>query len=149
MSHPLFPGCIIDIPTTVDTNDTISTTPSSDLTPLLTSQTSSSLPKHTRVQDEEEPNTGGSNPVWKNEVEVPLPLHDNPANIVPADVDGLVPAPEYADPPPRCSARSHVPSAKAAETLGIQHVPRVAQAVVESCEAGHCLKEQCAQAKFE
>ena len=123
ISHSLFPGCIIDIPTIVDSNDTMSTTPSSDPTPLLTSQTSSSLPKHTCVQDEEESITSDSNLVWKNEIEVPLPLHNNPANIVPAHVDGLVPIPEDADPPPCCSACSHIPSAKGAETLGIQHVP--------------------------
>ena len=93
VSHPLFPGHIIYIPTAVGSNDTMSTTPS-DPTPLLTSQDSSSSPKHTCVQDEEESITSGSNPVQANKIEVPLPLHDNLANIVSAPVDGFVPVPE-------------------------------------------------------
>ena len=125
----------------------MSTTPSHP-TPLLTSQASSSSPKHTCVQDEEESITSGSNPVQESKIEVPLPLHNNLANIVSAPVDGFVPVPEDVDPPPHCSACSHIPSTKVAEALGIQHVPQVAQAVVESHEAGHHLKEQHAQAKF-
>jgi len=149
VSHPLFLGCIIDIPSTVDPNDTVSTTtPSSSPIPLLTSQISPSLPKHTCVPDEEESITSGPSPVWENKTEVPFPLHNNPANVVPVLADGLVPVPEDVDPAPCCSACHYAPSTKVAETLGIQHVPRIAQAVVDSRKAGHRLKEQHAQAKF-
>ena len=77
-----------------------------------------------------------------NNIEVPVPPCINPTDVVPipAAIDANV---------PRCSAHVLAPSSKAAEVRGINHVPRVAQAVAESREAGRRLKEQRTQAKFE
>ena len=146
VSQPLFPGRVIDIPVTVDPDNTA---------PIPISGSSSH--KHTSVQDEEEPVTCASSRVWTNDTEVPVLVPHNPAdvpvpadNLVPVPADNLVPIPALdADTAPRRSTRTQVPSSKVAETLGIPHMPRVAQAVAESREAGRRLKEQRAQAKFD
>ena len=66
------------------------------------------------------------------------------------DAADIVPVPAAdTDIIPRRSACPLVPSTKAAENLGITQILCVAQAVIESCEAGRRLKEQHAQAKFE
>jgi len=131
VSHSLFPGRVIDIPVTVDSDITM---------PVPISGSFSH--KHTSVQDEEEPVTSDSSWVWTNDTKVPVLLPYNPTDAVP------VPALD-ADTVPRCSTRAHVPSSRVAETLGLQQIPCVAQAVAESREAGRHLKEQCAHAKFD
>jgi hypothetical protein len=139
VSHPLFPGRVIDIPVTVDSDVT---------TPVPISGSFSH--KHTSVQDEEEPVTSDSSRVWTNDTEVPVLLPYVPADAVPVPADDIVPIPALdADTVPRRSTRAHVPSTRVAETLGLQQMPRVAQAVAESREAGRRLKEQRAQAKFD
>lgn len=136
ISQPLFPGRVIDIPVAVDPDNT---TP----VPVVNSLSH----KNTSVQDKEEPVT--SDWVWTYDTKVPVLLPHNPADIsVPAD--DIVPIPALdLDAVPRCSNQPQVLTPKVAEPLGIQHVPHVTQAVAESREAGHRLKEQHAQAKFE
>ena len=149
MSHSLYPGCIIDIPVT-DVPDDTNPTSSSEVSPPLPS---SSSPKHTFVQDEEEPIPHNSSQVWSGpstDIEVPIVSSGKPTNVVPVLADDIVPVPAVdTDTGPRQSARSHIPSNKAAENSGINHIPHIAQVVIESCDAGHRLKEQHAQAKFE
>jgi hypothetical protein len=151
--HPLYPGHVIDIPVT-DNLQTIPTpTISPSLSPLPSSPDNSSSPKHTFVQDEEEPIIGDSSQVWdtpSNDIEVFIPVSYKPTDIIPVTADDTVPVPAIdTNTAPRRSARSHVPSTKTTEILGLHHVPRVAQAVIESHKAGHCLKEQRTQAKFD
>jgi len=139
VSHSLFPGHVIDIPVTVDSDIT---------TPVPISGSFSH--KHTSVQDEEEPITSDSSRVWTNDTEVPVLLPYNPTDAVPVPTDDIVPVPALdADTVPRRSTQAHVLSSRVAETLGLQQIPRVAQAVAESREAGHHLKEQRAQVKFD
>jgi hypothetical protein len=155
ISHPLYPGRVIDLPVT---DDPINPAPTSPSTSLPTSSSASS-PKHPSVQDEEEPITCTPSQVWRgpsNNIEVPVPLLHHPTNVVPVLADDFIPVPaddfvpvpaDDTDIALRRSARSHAPSTKAAENLGIKQIPRVAQAVIESHEAGRRLKEQRAQAK--
>lgn len=76
-------------------------------------------------------------------------LH-KPADVVPVPADDIVPVPaDNTDILPCRSGHPPAPSTKAAENLGIKSIPRVAQAVIESREAGRRLKEQRTQAKFE
>jgi hypothetical protein len=144
--RPLYPGRVIDIPST-DPSDNIPPTPlvpSSSSTPSF-SHPISSAPKHTLLPIEEELIPDNHGPVWTvpdNDIEVPVPLHDNPTDVVPVPVDDI-------DTVPRRSTQAPVPTSKTAETHGIKHMPRVAQAVIESREAGRRLKEQRAQAKSE
>jgi len=148
VSHSLYPGCIIDIPVTDVPDDTNPT--SSEVSPP---PPSSSSPKHTFVQDEEEAIPHNSSQVWSGpstDIEVPIVSSGKPTNVVPVPADDIVPVPAVdTDTGPRRSAHSHIPSNKAAENSGINHIPRIAQAVIESHKAGRRLKEQCAQAKFE
>ena len=145
VSQPLFPGHVIDIPVTVDPDNTV---------PIPIS--GSSPHKHTSVQDEEEPVTSASSQVWINDIEVPVLVPHNPAdvpvpadNLVPVHADNPVPVPALdIDTAPQRSIQTQVPSSKAAETLDIPHMPHVAQVVAKSREAGRRLKEQRAQAKF-
>ena len=127
VSHPLYPGRVVDLPVTDDPVNT--TLPMS----LPTLSSSASSPKHTSVQDEEEFVTSTSNPVWggpPHKLEVPVPLLRNPANVVPvptdniAPTDDIVPAADIVPVPaadtdiiPRRSARPLVPSTKAAKNL--------------------------------
>ena len=109
----------------------------------VSSSSSSSTPKHTIISDEEELINDAPGQVWTvpdNDDEVPVPIHDDPTDVVPVGDLGNV---------PRHSAQMPIPTAKTAEHLGIKHLPCVAQAVTESREAGRRLKEQRAQAKFE
>jgi len=139
MSHSLFPGHVIDIPVTVDSDITM---------PVPISGSFSH--KHTSVQDEEEPVTSDSSQVWTNDTKVPVLLPYNLTDAVPVPADDIVPVPALdADTVPWHSTRAHVPSSRVAETLGLQQIPRIAQAVAESHKAGRRLKEQCAQAKFD
>jgi len=139
VSHSLFPGCVIDIPVTVDSDIT---------TPVPISGSFSH--KHTSVQDEEEPVTSDSSRVWTNDTKVPVLLPYNPTDAVPVPADDIVPVPALdADTMPQRSTRAHVPSSRVAKTLGLQQIPRVAQVVAESREAGRHLKEQRAQVKFD
>jgi hypothetical protein len=152
ISNPLYPGRIIDLPVTDDSTTTIPTT-SIPHTPPPISPTSPLSPKHTSVQDEEESLPGTSTQVWNppsNKIEVSIPVPHEPADIVPVPAGDAVPVPIVdTDTAPRRSIRSHAPSTKVAETLGINHIPRVAQAVLESREAGRRLKDQRTQAKFD
>jgi len=149
VSHPLYPGCVINIPVTDNPTTATSILPTSSLPSSINtsspiSQASSSSPKHTSVQDEEESAAGDSSPVWgtpPNNTEVFVPLPQNPADVIPVHTDDIVPIlTADIDTVPCCSAQTQAPSVKAAENLGIKHIPRVAQAIVESCKAGHCLK---------
>ena len=150
ISRPLYPGRVIDLPSTdpnTDSSDgklSVPPIPPSSI-PSSTSLSNSSTPKHTSISDEEESFDDHPHQVWTvpdNEIKVPVPPRVDPTDVVPvpAVVDANV---------PRRSARVHAPSSKAAEVQGIHHVPRVAQAVAKSREAGRRLKEQRAQAKFE
>jgi len=154
---PLYPGRVIDLPST-DTpgNPDVVLQP----TPLVSSSSavpasssvsssssssisSSSMPKHTIISDEEELINDAPGQVWTvpdNDDEVPVPICDDPTDVVPVGDLGNV---------PHCSAKMPVPMAKTAEHLGIKHLPCVTQAITESCEAGRHLKEQRVQAKFE
>ena len=138
--RPLYPGRVIDLPPS-DSIPPVPSAPSSSSAPPVP-QSVSSTPKHTSIPVEEEPIHDDHGQVWTvpdNDIEVPVILHDNPADVVPVGDINV----------PRRSARMPVPTSKAAETLGIKHMPRVAQAVAESREAGRRLKEQRTQAKFE
>jgi len=117
------------------------------------SSSSASSPKHTSVQDEEEPITCTSSPVWQgpsNKTEVPVPLLCNLADVAPVLADDIVPVlADDTDIIPCRSTHALALSTKAAENLGIKQILCIAQAVIESLEAGRCLKGQCAQAKFD
>jgi len=157
--RPLYPGRVIDLPSTDppgNPSDASQTTPivsSSPDVPVSSSVSSSpslsssisvfSPPKHTVISDEEELINNAQGPVWTipdNDDEVPVPVRDDPTNVDAIGDIGNV---------PRRSAWTPAPTAKAAELIGIKHLPRVAQAVTESREAGRRLKEQHTQAKFE
>ena len=129
----------------MDSSDGKLSVPPHSSIPSSAPLSNSSMPKHTSISDEEE--SFDDNPhqtctVPDNEIEVPVPPYIDPTDVVPVPtvIDANV---------PRHSACVHAPSSKAAEFQGIHHVPCVTQAVAKSCEAGHCLKEQRAQAKFE
>jgi hypothetical protein len=149
VSRPLYPDHIIDLPSTDPTADLSDGNPPVPLIPLPSIPSStylptSTAPKHTLVQDEEESFDDLPHQVWtvpNSEIEVPVPPHIHHTDVVPvpAVIDAHV---------PRCSACVQVPSSKMAEVHSIKHVPCVAQAVAESCEVGCRLKEQHAQAKF-
>ena len=152
---PLYPGHVIDLPS-IDPpgnpSDNLTSTPlafSSSTLPTSVPSTSisvsSTTPKHAVIPDEEEPINDTYGQVWtvpNNDDEVPVPVLDNPTDVVPVLVGDIANVPHQ-------SAQAPAPTSKAAENLGIKCMPHVVQAVVESCEAGCHLKEQCAQAKFE
>jgi hypothetical protein len=140
ISHPLYPGRMIYLPSTDPITIDLDGKPPVTLIPSSVS----SAPKHTSVQIEES-STDNNSQVWtvpNNLIKVPLPPFDNPTDVVPAPT-------ATDDNGPHQSACTHTPSSKVVEIQGVKHLPRVAQAVAESHEAGCRLKEQCAQAKFD
>jgi len=140
ISHPLYPGHVIDLPSTDPTTVTPDGKPPVQLIPSSVP----SAPKQTFIQDEESFNDNNSQfwTVTDNLIKVPVPPLDNPADVIPAPT-------ATDDNGPCWSACAYAPSSKAMEIQGIKHLPCVAQAIAESCEVGCHLKEQCAQAKFD
>ena len=78
--RPLYPGHVIDLPPS-DSIPPVPSTPSSSSAPPVP-QSVSSMPKHTSIPVEEEP-IHDDHTVPDNDIEVPVILHDNPADVVP------------------------------------------------------------------
>ena len=77
---PLYPGHVIDLPPS-DSIPPVPSNPSSSSAPPVP-QSVSSMPKHTSIPVEEEP-IHDDHTVPDNYIEVPVILHDNPADVVP------------------------------------------------------------------